>query len=94
MDAKEAKKWLINLKETIGKAEYRSLWHYEQAIKEIIDLLDKFDKQQLPLKIKEVHVDEYYCPACGSENNCDQGIVEDKFCPKCGQAIYQNIEGE
>ena len=92
MTLEEAKSWLINLKDTIGQAEYRSLWHYEQAIKETIDLLDKLDKQQTPIKINEVHVDEYYCPACGSENNCDQGIVEDKFCPNCGRAIYQNIK--
>lgn len=46
-------------------------------------------KKQIPMEITDVHVDEYYCPACGSENNCDQGIVGDKFCPECGQAIYQ-----
>lgn len=31
--------------------------------------------------------DEYICPACGAENLCDQGIVQDKFCPNCGQAL-------
>lgn len=44
-------------------------------------------EKQEPMKVKEVHVDEYYCPACGSENCCDQGIVEDRYCPYCGQAI-------
>ena len=37
------------------------------------------------MEINEIHVDEYYCPACGAENNCDQGVVEDNFCPRCGQ---------
>ena len=90
MTPEDAKEWLRSLRNAIGQPEHRSLWHFEQAIKETIDLLDKFDKQQTPLKINEVHIDEYYCPACGSENNCDQGIVEDKFCPNCGQALIRS----
>ena len=39
------------------------------------------------MEINEIHVDEYYCPACGAENNCDQGVVEDNFCPRCGQRL-------
>lgn len=46
-------------------------------------------EKQLPMKIEEVHVDEYYCPACGAENGCNDGTVEDKFCPECGQALCQ-----
>lgn len=23
------------------------------------------------MEINEIHVDEYYCPVCGAENNCD-----------------------
>lgn len=44
-------------------------------------------EKQIPMQIKEVHIDEYICPACGAENLCDQGIVQDKFCPNCGQAL-------
>lgn len=39
------------------------------------------------MEINEIHVDEYYCPACGAENNCDQGVVEDNFCPRCGHRL-------
>ena len=39
------------------------------------------------MEINEIHVDEYYCPACGAENNCDQGVVEDNFCPRCGRRL-------
>lgn len=39
------------------------------------------------MEINEIHVDEYFCPACGAENNCDQGVVEDNFCPRCGQRL-------
>ena len=46
-------------------------------------------QKQIPMTIEEIHVDEYYCPACGAENGCDAGVVEDNFCPECGQALYQ-----
>ena len=42
------------------------------------------------MEINEIHVDEYYCPACGAENNCDQGVVEDNFCPRCGQRFWED----
>jgi len=48
--------------------------------------------KQVPMKVREIHVDEYYCPACGSENNCNDGVVEDKFCPECGQALLRMEE--
>ena len=44
-------------------------------------------KRQNQMKVEDVHVDEYYCPACGAENNCDQGHVDDYYCPVCGQAL-------
>ena len=56
---------------------------YREAIMQAREALEK----QIPKKIKEVHVDEYFCPACWAENNCCQGIVEDEFCPNCGQAL-------
>lgn len=36
----EAVNWLINIASDIGKAEHRELWHYEQALSEIIELLE------------------------------------------------------
>lgn len=47
-------------------------------------------EKQKPMEIEEIHVDEYYCPACGSENCCDQGIVGDRYCHYCGQAVHQS----
>lgn len=44
-------------------------------------------RRQIKTKVNEVHVDEYYCPACGAENNCNDHVVGDKFCPECGQAL-------
>lgn len=51
------------------------------------DQINVLRERDVAMKIKEIHVDEYYCPACGAENNCDQGIVGDKFCPVCGQRL-------
>lgn len=48
-------------------------------------------KKAVPMEIpaEDIHVDEYYCPACGAENNCDQGNVGDNYCPRCGQRVFQ-----
>lgn len=64
------------------------------ALKEIQQCREAVEKQK-PMEIEEIHIDEYFCPACGTENCCDQGIVGDRYCPYCGQAIHQseNLEG-
>lgn len=36
----EAVNWIINISADIGKAEHRDLWHYEQALSEIRELLE------------------------------------------------------
>ena len=48
---------------------------------------EDLSRKETPMKITEIHVDEYYCPACGAENNCDQGCVQDAYCPACGQRL-------
>ena len=66
--------------------EYRKIGTVEECREAV--------EKQKPMKVNEVHVDEYYCPACGSENCCDQGKVYDKYCPVCGRAIYQEESEE
>lgn len=36
----EAINWIINISADIGKAEHSDLWHYEQALSEIRDMLE------------------------------------------------------
>ena len=36
----EAINWIINISADIGKAEHRDLWHYEQALSEIKEMLE------------------------------------------------------
>ena len=40
MTREEAVNWLINIMADIGKIEHQDLWHYEQALSEIRELLE------------------------------------------------------
>ena len=40
MTNSEAINWIINISADIGKAEHCDLWHYEQALSEIRDMLE------------------------------------------------------
>ena len=64
-----------------------------QAVEETRATVDALRKR-LPMHVTYIHCDEYYCPACGSENNCDQGKVHDKYCPQCGQRLERQKEGD
>lgn len=45
-------------------------------------------EKQIPQKVTDIHVDEYYCPSCGAENNKDDNCnYGDDYCPCCGQAL-------
>ena len=59
---------------------------------EKMDSVKLAQEKRHPMQVKEIHIDEYYCPACGAENCCDQGVVGDKFCPNCGQALTVDME--
>ena len=61
--------------------------HGGDVINEAADAVEEMNRRETPMKITEIHVDEYYCPACGAENNCDQGYVQDAYCPACGQRL-------
>lgn len=46
MDNREAVNWLINILADIGKAEHSDLWHYEQVLTEIKDMLESAQLSQ------------------------------------------------
>ena len=56
MKTDDALKWLENLKNDIGKSEHSSIWHYEQAIVEIGQLLKS---QQAEIDRLKKIVDKY-----------------------------------
>lgn len=80
---------LIRAKETLEEATSTesAVCYVTSFDKEWLEQAIKALEKQIPKKVTDIHCDEYYCPNCGSENNCDQYIVGDNFCPNCGQAI-------
>lgn len=44
-------------------------------------------QKQIPKLVTEIHCDEYFCPACGAENNAELYKVSDNYCPVCGQRL-------
>lgn len=62
-------------------------FNYTLAPNEVFDTVIAALVKQDEMKVRDIHVDEYFCPACGAENNCDQGVVHDKYCPNCGQKL-------
>lgn len=45
MTKREMINWLINLMQDIGQTQHQDLWHYEQALDEIISELRKESEQ-------------------------------------------------
>lgn len=91
MTRDEAVNWMINISADIGKAEHRELWHYEQALSEIREILESEPERKKGRWIGtefDGYADgnpvyyEWKCSACGC-------VVEDEeptwnFCPNCG----------
>lgn len=48
MNCKDCIKWLENLKSDLSKSQFSELWHYEQALAEIIELLQSDRLVELP----------------------------------------------
>ena len=86
----EAVNWIINISADIGKAEHRELWHYEQALSEIREMLESeperetgtwyFDKNTFLVRCSACGVGKWkgYCPTV------DEAYSWMKFCPNCG----------
>ena len=80
----EAVNWLINISADIGKAEHRELWHYEQALSEIREMLEcepepKKGKWIFKEDFRIVDGYDWKCDQCGSWQR-----YTSNYCPKCG----------
>ena len=84
MNNREAVNWLINISADIGKAEHSDLWHYEQALTEIMDMLES--AQPEPHKGHWIWVaGELMCSKCRTiysdlYPDYDNAVA----CPHCG----------
>ena len=70
----EAINWLINISADIGKLEHKELWHYEQALFEIREMLEAqpeiirckdckhlYEDNKCPLRTWWTHTEDDYC---------------------------------
>lgn len=88
MTNKEAVKWLTNLIADIGKTEYGSLWHYEQALSEIKEMLEKDDWTLCSKKKPKVRVDVLI----RFEHNCAVGFYShDSWNINSGNGYYTGL---
>lgn len=83
MDCKAVADGIID-SESFQKADTGLVLYYMDRILEALE-------KQIPKKVKEIHVDEYHCPVCGSENlTSDAKIVGHNYCPECGHKLLAN----
>lgn len=78
MNNAEAVNWLINITADIGKIEHQDLWHYEQALSEIREMLE--DAHTIEPRTKGVWINDC-CSICG------YGVEpwnNTPYCPNCG----------
>ena len=76
----EAIKWLESLKSKISETQYQSLWHYEQALVEIIEALSQPERPKGRWIRKTGIFDGYSeCSECA-----EIALTGLNFCPNCG----------
>ena len=77
----EAVNWIINIAYDIGKAEHRELWHYEQALSEIRDMLQSEPER----KTGTWEVVDYQEPRRYGCSECKRLVWHgENYCPNCG----------
>lgn len=81
----EACKWLANLRRDIGNPHYECLWVYEQAICEIMSMLEEQEPKAVKIKKNAYNHEFYYCPRC--DRGFEDFFRKPMFCGKCGQEV-------
>lgn len=102
----EAVNWLINITADIGKIEHQELWHYEQALTEIREMLETEPQRMRGRWIGCDNSDHWKCSVCGtraafwfseetsSELELDMSEWLSDFCPNCGCQMNGDEEDE
>ena len=88
MTNKEAVIWLTNVMADIGEAKHSDLWHYEQALSEIKEMLEsQLERKKGKWIDKSDGIDGAwnYCSVCG-----EQVIDLYDFCPNCGADMRED----
>lgn len=92
MTNEDAVKWLGNLRQDIGQLRYEGLWHYEQAIVEIQELLE--EQEAVEPKFKQCDKGNFIwcCGSCGAYmyhvyDGIDKAKEYAKYCRQCGKKV-------
>lgn len=83
----EAVNWIINISADIGKAEYRELWHYEQALLEIREMLESEPERKTGRWINHRNDNGHNiadCDKCGEAMQWFDDDTKPNYCPICG----------
>lgn len=89
----EAINWIINITADIGKAEHSELWHYEQALAEIREMLESEPERKKGQWYKAngvmppEHFGRHRCSICDAFAMHDWKHHREEltdFCPNCG----------
>lgn len=83
MTKAEAVNWIINISADIGKIEHQDLWHYEQALDEIREMLEAEPERNTGKWIKISPAGIYECSECG-QAVMTSDIEAYKYCHGCG----------
>lgn len=85
MTREQAIKWLSNLKMEIGKTQHQELWHYEQALDEIIKVLEQEPKRGKWVDDNNSFNSFYAnCSECGYQMDKHEERGYHNYCPYCG----------
>ena len=87
MSNDDAIKWLENLKQDIGQLRHEDLWHYEQALDEIMELLEEQEavEPKTGYWIYKKYDDIFMCSSCEKYS-----IRNDyPYCHWCGARMKQ-----
>ena len=99
MTRSEAVNWIINISADIGKAEHSELWHYEQALSEIREMLESEPERKNGKWFLDQN-GQFRCSNCErvpvNRIIIDAALVYDvpaikkymKYCPMCGAKMY------
>lgn len=85
----EAVNWIINLSADIGKIQHQDLWHYEQALAEIKEMLEAEPVQKTGkwIQAKDIPTEYAVCTNCKGH-----GEFYMNYCWHCGARMERGEE--
>lgn len=86
----EAINWIINLSADIGKAEHRALWHYEQALDEIREILESSQPEIIRCEGCEFGRWDVFDRGMWCTRHPEYDVYENDFCSRAKRRSEQD----